>query len=206
MSVSIFDSTEDKITLLSVQLPSRLYCKVSGKLLYECLHFICSVTLQFSERDKRQRAYVHSHWRLTCEAQTVLSPGFSRTPMGFPLSSLRWRFQTQSVLHLQPGSWRQETTVQLEMGGWNVIPRRIFPSFGIEHSDHFDLVRDHLFKIFSPRVLILCRNGILKVWFWKTSRIMLLLFTTCKEINDWLSALKVIFYIHTGKVGLALSK
>lgn len=68
---------------------------------------------------------------MTCEAQTALSPSFGRTPMGFPLSSLRWRFQTQSVLQLQLAHWKEDKKPQCDRryGSWNVIPSRIFPPF-----------------------------------------------------------------------------
>lgn len=87
-----------------------------------------------------------------------------------------------------------------------------FLPFGIEHGDHYDLVRDHLFKIFFPWVLEFWEFYVLQKYYFEgvmlkdSGNYMLLLFTMCKEINDWLLALKVIFYIHTGKVGLALSK
>lgn len=114
-------------TLKNKLCPSQNLCTVSlrfcwnikWQIVMEFLSCFCSFpsVAQELSRKYERAAHVQPHWRLICEAQNALSPGFSRTPMGFPLSSTEMMISNaaSSPTPTRQLKGRQETTGREEI-------------------------------------------------------------------------------------------
>lgn len=115
--VFVFDPAEDEITMFSVQLPSRLYCKVSGKL-YERVIFAPSVRSLWSSaekiKDKEHMCVPSEGWLVRSRPRCL--PASAGLPWVSHYLSRDDDFKLGPFSNLQPGE-RKKIPPRLWMGG-----------------------------------------------------------------------------------------